>query len=204
MPRRTHPKLPSARDAEIFRRVVLRGERLLVVAQDVGLSKQRVHTICERLRRMAFDELTEDFAEHRRQTLLRLEHVYGEAMGAWQRSTAGRYSETETTNGSGTPLRSTTRQVASGDVRFLSEARQVLASIREICGLDATRTEILEVRESKTLRIEFESLLDEGDDELEHRATLARLVQEGKVRLIEAVDAEGEGVENAKPTLLLP
>lgn len=201
MPRRTSVKLPSPRDAEIFRRVVLRGERLLVVAQDVGLSKQRVHAICERLRRMAFDELTEDFAEHRRQTLLRLEHVYSEAMIAWEKSKAGRYSETETTSGMGLPVRSTTRQVTSGDVRCLAEARQALAGIRELCGIDATKTEVLEVRSSKNVRIEvdFDAM---SMDELEKLATLATFRRQGLVHLVNVApdgDRDRGGVDYLCP-----
>ena len=191
MPRRTSAKLPSPRDAEIFRRVVLRGERLLVVAQDVGLSKQRVHTICERLRQMAFQELAEDFSEHRQQTILRLEHVYREALTAWESSKAGRSSVTESTSAAGEVSRSTTRHAPVGDVRFLAEARQTLADIRELCGIDATKTEVLEIRESKTLRLEVANMTNE---ELEAGAALYDLVTDGALRIVD--DNGGEGVEN--------
>lgn len=188
MPSRTNPKLPSPRDADIFRRVVLRGERMTEVARDFGLSKQRVHAICERSRRLAFEELAEDFSQHRRQTLLRLEHVYGEAMDAWEKSKAGRHSETETTTGLGVPVRSSSRQVTSGDVRYLSEARQTLADIRQLCGLDPTKAEVLEVRTSKTHRVEidFEAMTPE---ELEPYTMLAKLRRQGVIRIVDEDDS---------------
>lgn len=188
MPRRTSDKLPSPRDADIFRRVVLRGERMTVVARDFGLSKQRVHAIYERSRRLAFEELAEDFSEHRRQTLLRLEHVYGEAMDAWERSKAGRLSETETATGLGVPVRSMSRQVASGDVRYLSEARQTLADIRELCGLDPTKAEVLEVHTTKTHRVEidYDAMTIE---ELEPLAQLAKLRRQGVIRIVDEGDS---------------
>lgn len=187
MPRRTNPKLPSPRDADIFRRVVLRGERMTVVARDFGLSKQRVHAICERSRRLAFDELAEDYSEHRRATLLRLEFVYSEAVSAWERSKAGRHSETETTTGLGVPVRSTSRQVASGDVRYLTEARQALADIRELCGLDPTKAEVFEVRTTKTHRVEidYDAMTIE---ELEPLTMLAKLRRQGVIRLVDEGD----------------
>lgn len=197
MPNRTNPKLPSPRDADIFRRVVLRGERMTVVARDVGLSKQRVHAICERSRRLAFEELAEDFSEHRRQTLLRLEHVYSEAMAAWERSKAGRHSETETTTGLGVPVRSTSRQVASGDVRYLIEARQALTDIRELCGLDPTKSEVLEVRTAQTHRVEidFNAM---SVEELEPYTMLAKLRRQGVIRIVDEDDSlqrQGGGVD---------
>lgn len=201
MPRRTNPKLPSPRDAEIFRRVELRGERMTVVARDLGLSKQRVHAICERSRRMAFEELAEDFSEHRRQTLLRLEHVYSEAMDSWEKSKAGRHSETETTTGLGVPVRSTSRQVASGDVRYLTEARQALTDIRELCGLDPTKAEVLEVHTTKTHRVEidYEAMTIE---ELEPLAMLAKLRRQGVIRILDEGDSlqgQGGGVDYVGP-----
>lgn len=201
MPSRTKPRLPSPRDADIFRRVVLRGERMTVVARDFGLSKQRVHAICERSRRMAFEELAEDFSEHRRQTLLRLEFVYSEAIAAWERSKAGRHSETETTTGLGVPVRSTSRQVASGDVRYLTEARQALTDIRELCGLDPTKAEVLEVHTSKTHRVEidFNAM---SIEELEPYTMLAKLRRQGVIRVVDEGDSLerlGGGVDYVPP-----
>lgn len=101
-------------------------------------------------------------------------------------------------------MKSRTRQRAAGDVRYLTEARQALADLRDLFGLDASRTEILEVRQAKTLKIEFHKLMEQSDEELEQQATLARLVQRGEVRLIEVADAEGGSVENGEPASLSP
>lgn len=202
MPRRKNPKLPSPRDLAVFERVVVRGERQTSLARELKVSKQRISKICERVGQQVFRELAEDFSEHRQQTSVRLEHVYCEALAAWEKSKEGRRSETVTTNSAGGVMRSRTRQRASGDVQYLAEARQALADLRELCGLDATKTEILEVHESKTYRVAFDRLMEESDETLEEQATLARLVQQRKVRLIEA--AEGEGSSDAEPTLLMP
>ncbi len=193
MPRRQNPKTPTPRDMTILERAIVRGERQTALAREFGLTKQRVNRICGRVGKLVFEELTEDFSEHRQRALLRLEHVYSEALEAWEKSKAGRSSETETTNPAGQVVRSTTRQHTSGDVRYLTEARQALADIRELCGLDATKTEIVELRELKTYTLDFKAM---SDEELEKLATLARLEQEGLVQFVEQPGSQGEGVEN--------
>ncbi len=195
MPRRSKPKLPSPRDAELFRRVVIQGQRQTDVAREFELSKQRVGAICERLRRMSFEELTDDFSEHRRQTLLRLENVYSEAMSAWEASKAGTESVTQTVSDIGSTVASTTRRHSAGDVKYLAEARQALANIRELCGFDATKTEIVELCESKTVTasIDFSKL---SKDELYELATIARLEEEGVLQFVEQPAPQGGTVRD--------
>lgn len=184
MSRRTNPKTPTPRDLTIFERAVVRGERQTDLAREFGLTKQRINTICGRVGRLVFEKTAEDFSEHRRKTLLRLEHLYSEATTAWEKSKTGRCSETETTNGSGLPVRSTTRQTTSGDVRYLTEARQVLNDIRQLCGLDPTKSEVLEVRTTKALQVKvnYDAL---SLDELERMSQLAILRRQGLIRVVE-------------------
>ena len=200
MPSRKNLKMLSPRDMGIFERVVVRGERQTALACEYELSKQRASKICDRVGQQLFRELGEDFSEHRRRTLLRLEHVYGQALDAWEKSKAGRQSQTETTNGAGNVMRTRTRQRTSGDVRYLTEARPALADLRDLCGLDATKTEIVELRESKTYTLQFETI---SDAELEKLATLAQWEQDGLVRFVEQPFSEGGSAENAGTPLLL-
>lgn len=201
MPRRTNPKTPTPRDMAIFDRALVRGERQTALAREYGLSKQRVNRICGRVGKLVFQELTEDFSDHRRRTLLRLDHVYSEALDAWQKSKAGRCSETLTTNQAGGVVRSRTRQRAAGDVRYLAEARQALADMRDLCGLDATKTEVVELRQSKTYTVDFEAM---SDEELEKIAAIAQLEQDGLIHFVEQADPRGEGaaIDCAPPRLL--
>ena len=191
MSRRTNPKMPTPRDLDIFERATIRGQRQTALAREFGLSKQRVNKICERVGKLVFQELAEDFSEHRQQTILRLEHVYSEALTAWESSKAGRSSVTESTSAAGEVSRSTTRHAAVGDVRFLTEARQSLADIRELCGIDATKTEVLEIHESKTVRLELAKM---SDEELAEGAALYDLLADGTLRIVD--DTGGEGVGN--------
>ena len=156
MPRRTHVKLPTPRDCEIFRRVVMRGEQQTDVAREVGLTKQRVFSICERLRKLAFQELVDDFKDYRRVTLLRYEHVYSEAVAAWERSKAGTKSQTETVGQADTAIVSTTRNETFGNPRFLAEARGALTGIRDLCGFDAPQK--VEMRSTHDLYVEIDAL----------------------------------------------
>ena len=75
--------MPTPRDLTIFERVVVRGERQTALAGEFGLTKQRVNAVVSRVSKLMFDELAEDFSEHRQKTLARLEYVYGEAVSAW-------------------------------------------------------------------------------------------------------------------------
>ncbi len=191
MSRRTNPKLPTPRDLSIFERVTIRGERQTALASELGLSKQRVNRICDRVGKLVFQELADDFSEHRQRTLLRLEHVYSEALTAWETSKAGRSSVTESTSAAGQVSRSTTRHAPVGDVRFLTEARQTVADIRELCGLDATKTEVQKIRdESKTFEVELANM---SDEELAQEALLYDLVMDGTLRIVD--DTGGRGVK---------
>lgn len=154
MGKRTSPKLPSPRDAEIFQRVAVSGERQSSVARECGLSRQRVNRICERVGRLVFQELKENIAEHRRQTLLRLEHLYCESLKAWSESKS---------------------------VRCLTEARLALGDVRRMCGLDVPEREILEVISVQQM---YASLDRYSEEELERMSLPHRMQHQGATLLI--------------------
>ena len=176
MPGRTKEKMPTPRDCEIFRRVVIQGERQTEVARKLGLTKQRVFSICERLRRMSFQELVDDVKDYRRTTLLRLEFVYAEAVAAWERSKAGTKSKTATIGKADSAVVSTTRSETSGNPRFLAEARSALAGIRELCGLNAPQK--VELKSTYDVYVEVDRLPRE---ERERLAELYRMTQAGLI-----------------------
>lgn len=164
MGKRINPKRPSLRDVSIFERVAVAGQRQSVVARECGLSRQRVNRICDRVGSLVFRELIDNVAEHRRQTLLRLENLYCEALKAWNESKA---------------------------VRCLTEARLALADVRRMCGLDMPEKEILELRTTQQIYAEIKTYARE---ELEQLATLARLHSQGTVRLIPISEDRGGGL----------
>ena len=86
-----------------------------------------------------------------------------------------------------------------GEVRFLAEARQTLADIRELCGIDATKTEVLEIRESKTLRLE---VADMTNEELEADAALYDLLADGTLRIVDDTGGEAVGTFGEKRLVL--
>ena len=184
MPRRTNDKMPTPRDCEIFRRVVIHGERQTEVARDLGLTKQRVFSICERLRRMTFRELLDDVKDYRSTTLLRLEHVYAEAVAAWERSKAGTKSATTTTGQADSDVVSTTRSKTHGNPRFLAEARSALAGIRDLCGLDAPQK--VEIKSTHDIYVEIDRLPRE---ERERMAKLYEMEQAEKTRSVSLIEA---------------
>ncbi|MFM9966333.1 MAG: TrfB-related DNA-binding protein [Planctomycetaceae bacterium] len=186
MPRRTNEKMPTPRDCEIFRRVVIHGQRQTEVARELGLTKQRVFSICERLRRMSFRELVDDVKDYRRTTLLRLENLHSEAIAAWERSKGGTKSETMTVGQADSDVVSTTRSETFGNPRFLAEARSALAGIRELCGLNALQK--VEIRSTHDVYLDIDRL---PRDERERMAEIHRLEQSGLIRF---VDDGGEGV----------
>ncbi len=176
MGKRINPKRPSPRDVAIFERVAVGGERQSVVARECGLSRQRVNRICDRVGSLVFRELIDNVAAHRRQTLLRLENLYCEALKAWTESKA---------------------------VRCLTEARLALADVRRMCGLDTPEKEILELRTTQQIYAEIKTY---SREELKKMATLARLHNQGAVRLIPTADDRGgtdvvEMVEASMPTM---
>lgn len=190
MSKRTNVKLPAPRDCEIFRRVVIRGEHQTDVAREVGLTKQRVFSICERLRKLAFQELVDEFDDYRRVTLLRLEHVYSEAIAAWERSKAGTKSQTKTVGQADSAIVSTTCNETFGNPRFLAEARGALAGIRDLCGFDAPQK--VEMRSTHDLYLEIDAL---PRAEREKLAQLAMMEQAGVIRIVED-EAEVAGGES--------
>lgn len=168
--------MPTPRDCEIFRRVVIKGERQTEVARELGLTKQRVFSICERLRRMTFQELLQDVNGYRSVTLMRLENLYAEAIAAWERSKAGNKSSTTTSGQADSDVISTTRSETHGNPRFLAEARSALTGIRELTGLDAPQK--VELKSTYDVYVEVDRLPRE---ERERLAELYRMKEAGLI-----------------------
>lgn len=163
MGKRTNPKLPSPRDVTIFERVAVGGERQSAVARECGLSRQRVNKICDRVGHLVFQELIDNVAEHRRQTLLRLENLYSQALKAWHESKS---------------------------VRCLTEARLALSDVRRMCGLDIPEKEILEVI---SVQQRYEEIRQLPLEQLENLSLVARLCGHGTLKMIPNSAEQGGG-----------
>lgn len=162
---------PSDRDYSIFERVLVEGRTRQQVAQDVGLSRQRVGTIARQVaiwlsKNIIANDPAEVFSTHIR----RLEHQWREAMDAWYESRDGEETlkvilddastknQTKGNHGKSRERKEKTVRNKPGDIRFLWHARVVMAEIRELTesglkvieleeeNVDALNTERTEIR----------------------------------------------------------
>ena len=139
------------------------------IAADVGISQPAVCKILHRVEARVIGELTATVERQKVRQTLRLEHLYTEAVRAWEASKGEitRRRQRKVTDGSpgeGTTVVEVTVENRYGDPRFLDLGRRVLADLRALWGLDAPQKVDL-----RATRNPYEDLsedeLDAGDAE---------------------------------------
>jgi predicted transcriptional regulator len=139
------------------------------IAADLGVSQAAVSKILKRIELRLLRELTETVQRQKARQTLRLDHLFAEAMAAWEQSKTDstRRRQRKTQAGAGGPSATVAEIVTEnqhGDPRYLDEARRALADHRKIWGLDAAQK--VDVRASQS------PYVDMTEDAL--RAELAR------------------------------
>ena len=122
------------------------------IAGDLGVSQGAVSKIQKRLELRALGELVATSDRQKIRQTWRLEHLFGEAMHAWDDSKADstRRRQRKSASGSGGGTASIAEVVIEnqhGDPRYLDEARKILADQRKLWGLDAPQK--LDLRASR-------------------------------------------------------
>jgi predicted transcriptional regulator len=112
------------------------------IAADLGVSQAAVSKILNRVERRVLRELTATVERQKARHTLRLEHIFTEAMRAWDQSKADttRRRQRKSEGGAGGPGATVAEIVVEnqhGDARYLEEARKALADHRKLWGLDA-------------------------------------------------------------------
>jgi predicted transcriptional regulator len=112
------------------------------IAADLGISQPAVSKILKRIELRMLREFTGTVERQKVRHSLRLEHLFGEAMQAWEHSKSDttrrrqRKSEGEDGRRAGTVAEIVVEN-QHGDPRYLDEARKALADHRKLWGLDA-------------------------------------------------------------------
>lgn len=112
------------------------------IAADLGISQAAVSKIVRRVEERVLHELTAVVGRQKARHTLRLEHLYAEAMRAWDQSKSDttRRRQRKTQSGTGGPGATVAEIVVEnqhGDPRYLDESRKALADLRKLWGLDA-------------------------------------------------------------------
>ena len=112
------------------------------IAADLGVTQAAVSKILDRVERRVLRELIATVERHKARHTLRLEHLFAEAMRAWDQSKADttRRRQRKSEGGPGGPGATVAELVVEnqhGDARYLEEARKALADLRKLWGLDA-------------------------------------------------------------------
>ncbi len=159
------------------------------IAADLGVSQAAVSKILKRIELRLLRELTETVERQKARQTLRLDHLFAEAMAAWEQSktdsTRRRQRKTQPgTGGAGATVAEIVTENQSGDPRYLDEARKALADHRKIWGLDAPQK--VDVRAQNPYA-------DMTEDAL--RAELAR-----QARLLAASDTSATPIADTPPS----
>jgi DNA-binding CsgD family transcriptional regulator len=141
-----------ARDLELrIWQLLSEGKTPSAIARDVGIARQSVHRIIRRVEARYHDAIASSVGRLKARQARALEAVLDEALDAWERSKqparrvrkeTGRSgtSHSDSGNGARTDLNRTDVQSRVGDPRFLAEAREALADLRKLYGLDAPKS----------------------------------------------------------------
>ena len=122
------------------------------IAGDLGISQAAVSKILKRVELRILRELTDTVERQKARQSIRLEHLFAEAMRAWENSKADstRRRQRKTQGGGGAAGATIAEVVVEnqhGDPRYLDEARKTLGDHRKIWGLDAPQK--VDVRASR-------------------------------------------------------
>jgi DNA-binding CsgD family transcriptional regulator len=146
-----------ARDLELrIWKLLSEGKTPSAIARDVGIARQSVHRIIRRVEARYHEQIASSVGALKARQARALEAVLDEALDAWERSKGpARRVRKETGQPSGvrsrglhavsggrTDLTRTEVQSRVGDPRFLTEAREALADLRKLYGLNATKSEV--------------------------------------------------------------
>lgn len=122
------------------------------IAADLGVSQAAVSKILKRVELRVLRELTEMVERQKARHTLRLEHLFAEAVRAWDQSKADTTRRRQRKSeggqgGAGATVAEIVVENRHGDPRYLDEARKALADHRKLWGLDAPQK--LDLRASR-------------------------------------------------------
>jgi hypothetical protein len=175
------------REAQVLE-YILDGRTQHQIAEALSISQPAVSKIARRVEERLLADLAYKAERQRARQTLRLEHIYGHAMQAWQDSKQEglrrRQRKTEHDGGAGTTVAELVSENRHGDPCYLDEARKALADMRKLWGIDAPE------RVSIDASTHYASMTDD--------ALQAELVRQ--VRLLQSpaleIDAAPESLES--------
>jgi predicted transcriptional regulator len=146
------------------------------IAADIGVSQAAVSKILARIEQRLLRELSETVERQKVRQTVRLEHLYAEGVRAWEASkadaTTKKQRKTQTAAGGTGSVAEIVVENSHGDPRYLGEARQALADMRKVWGLDAPQ--------KMDLRAARNPYHDLNEDELRQKlAEQERLLERG-------------------------
>ena len=147
------------------------------IAADVGVSQAAVSKILKRVELRVLRELTAIVDRQKARQTLRLEHLFAEALRAWEQSKGDTTRRRQRkfdggSRGAGGTVAEIVVENQHGDPRYLQEARRALADHRKLWGLDAPQT--LDLRASRN---PFDAMTEE--EILEALAKQSQLLDAG-------------------------
>lgn len=120
---------------------ILEGRTQHQIAEALGISQPAVSKIVRRREERLLADVSQRVERQRVRQTLRLEHIYGQAMQAWQDSKQDglrrRQRKTEGRAGDSSTVAELISENRHGDPRYLDEARKALADLRKAWGVDA-------------------------------------------------------------------
>ena len=122
------------------------------IAAEEGITQSAVSRIRRRVEGRLFDTLVARVEQQKVQQTLCLDHLYGEAVRAWEASKADTtrrvQKKTQSEDGGGATVAQVVSETQHGDPRYLEVARKALADKRRVWGLDAPQK--LDVRATRS------------------------------------------------------
>lgn len=129
---------PSIRDLEIYAEIK-KGRTYRDVAPDFDVSYSNVHAVCKKIDKWLRPQWMDEIRDVMTRQSEHLEHIFCEAMAAWELSKQDRITVTKKNDGTlAAQDEITIRREHNklGDPKYLAEARKALADIRKIWGAE--------------------------------------------------------------------